>query len=224
MIELQYYWDNVLLAESEIARFTKSIDLWNKKKAEVNEFLLRKEQEIKSCRVKAKGTESVLSDIENRIKKLQAKKDNLKSEREIEAYQSELDKLIAEKDKFESETLLLMEEIDSAEREFEKLKQEYKETEVQVSSDIELLKNKIASEEKIAAEHRAKFNELSEKLSPQTKARFLKLISSKDGKAIAKLNGEICGHCNFVIPSSLAAEASKGEKIVSCTNCGRFIY
>ncbi|HON16582.1 MAG TPA: C4-type zinc ribbon domain-containing protein [Spirochaetota bacterium] len=224
MIELQHYWDNVMLCESEISRFNKSIQIWNKNREDLKNELQKKEALIKSQKLKSKEAESTLKEIEEKIKKLQQKKDSLKSEREIEAYQKELEKISADKDNCENFVLELMDRIDSLEDEISQLKIEWDETDKQVSNDIELIKSKIILEEKKLAESKESFYALVEKLSPQSKTRFLKLIGSKDGKAIAKLNGEICGHCNFQIPSSLAAEAAKGEKIVSCTNCGRFIY
>ncbi|HOK01357.1 MAG TPA: C4-type zinc ribbon domain-containing protein [Spirochaetota bacterium] len=224
MIELQHYWDNVMLCESEISRFNKSIQIWNKNREDLKNELQKKEALIKSQKLKSKEAESTLKEIEEKIKKLQLKKDSLKSEREIEAYQKELEKISADKDNCENFVLELMDRIDSLEDEISQLKIEWDETDKQVSNDIELIKSKIFLEEKKLAESKESFYALVEKLSPQSKTRFLKLIGSKDGKAIAKLNGEICGHCNFQIPSSLAAEVAKGEKIVSCTNCGRFIY
>jgi predicted nucleic acid-binding Zn-ribbon protein len=56
------------------------------------------------------------------------------------------------------------------------------------------------------------------------KSKFVKMISSRDGKGVARVEGEICGSCNFKIPSFLAIEASKDDKVVNCTNCGKYIY
>jgi predicted nucleic acid-binding Zn-ribbon protein len=86
------------------------------------------------------------------------------------------------------------------------------------------LNKKIAECQKESESYRNKFSELLENISPVNKAKFSKLINSKDGVAIAKLNGEICSRCNFSVPSSIAVSASSRKKIEVCTNCGRFIY
>ncbi len=224
MIELQHYWNLVMQKEAELERHKKSIQLWDKRLADLKETVIKKENILKNARLKSKQSELKLEDIDVRIKKIEQRKDSLKSEREIEAQNNELKRLKEEKDLLESTVLEIMEQIDDAESELKSLGAELSETVKQTEEDITLLKSKITKDANDAQENRNKFNEMLNELSPAVKTRFAKLINSKDGIGIAALNGEICSHCNFQVPSAIVASTVKRESLNTCTNCGRFIY
>jgi len=224
MIELQHYWDIVMQKESEIERYKKSIQLWEKRLVDLKNTLNKKEDLLKNTKLKSRQSELKLDEIDAKILKIEERKNIIKSERELEAQNSELKILKEEKDSLESTVLDLMDRIETSESEIAGLKKELDETTIQTDSDLSSLKMKIENCQNEADNNKIKFNELLNNLTPPAKARFSKLINSKDGIAIAKLNGEICSHCNFQIPSALATSTIKRESLNTCTNCGRFIY
>jgi len=224
MIELQHFWDIVMLKESEIDRSKKSIQVWEKRLIDLKSALIKKEDSLKNNRLKVKQSELTLEEIDAKILKIEQRKNNIKSERELEAQNNELKILKDEKDVVENTALELMDIIDNFENETSALKKELDETIIQTDSDVRSLEVKIENCRNESQSNKEKFNNLLENLTPATKARFSKLINSKDGIAIAKLNGEICSRCNFQIPSSIAVSTLKRESLNTCTNCGRFIY
>ena len=210
-------------ADAEAARSRKSIKTWESRlKDSVVEVDIRSEK-LKQAKLNLKKNELELDEIETKIEKLELRRDSLKSEREVDAQNKELGKLKEAKDFLELAILEMFDVIDSSEAEFNKLKSELEESKITVASDVSSLNAKIEKFEAVSNENRESFEKLSESLSPQHRSRFLKLIKSKDGIAVAALNGEICSHCNFVIPSSIALSVKNGE-LHTCTNCGRFIY
>jgi predicted nucleic acid-binding Zn-ribbon protein len=224
MIELQHFWDNIMKFESEIVRCNKSIKIWENRLNEISAKVSETEIKLKNYRLSLKKNELDLEEIETRIHKSGQRKDQLKSEREIEAQNNELIRLDDSKGKLESVILELLENVEKTEKLLADFKNEFSETDKQVKNDIEELNKKILSYQKESESYRNKFSELLEILSPTNRAKFSKLVNSKDGVAIAKLNGEICSRCNFKVPSSIAVSASSHKKIEVCTNCGRFIY
>lgn len=224
MIELQHHWSSVVKIEAEKSRCGKSISTWETHLKNDRALYAKKENLLKSLHKKLKDSEGALADIESRLKKAEQRKDLLKSGREVEAHESEIIRLENEKERIEQEVLDFMEKSEASESELESLNEKLDETVKQTDSDIKSLNSKIEMLNKEISEVKNKFDLLAESLSPQIKSRFLKLLHSKDGIAIALLNGEICSHCNFQVPSSLATAVSKRESAEICTNCGRFIY
>lgn len=224
MIEMQHHWNRVMAGDAEIERSRKSISLWEKHLKNDRENYNRKDLELKSLNKKLKENETVLADIEGKLKKADERKDLLTSGRELDAHESEIIRLSNEKDSIEGLVLDLMEKIESSEEELKKLLEDLENREKQTESDISGLNSKIEKLNEEIAVTKDTFNELSSGLSPQVKSRFLKLINSKDGIAIAQINGEICSHCNFQVPSALATAVSKKTSVEICTNCGRFLY
>lgn len=224
MIELQHLWDIVMQKEAEIERHKKSISIWEKRLTDLRNDFTGKENLLKNTKLKSKQAELKLEEVSSKITKIEQRKDNIKSERELDAQNAELKNLHEEKDSLENQVLELMEQIENLESTVEKLKKELDETSIQTDTDIQTLKEKISGCESDSGSTRTEFTNTISELDPSLRTRFSKFINSKDGIAIAKLNGEICSHCNFQIPSSIAAATLKRESINTCTNCGRFIY
>ena len=224
MIELQHFWDNVMKAESEIVRYSKSIKIWESRLNEISANVSKTESKLKNSRLSLKKNELDLEEIDSRIGKTEQRKNQLKSEREIEAQNNELIRLNDTKEKLEGIILEFLEDVEKTENILTDLKNELSETDKQVKIDIEELNRKITECQKESEAYRNKFSELLENVPPVNRTKFSKLINSKDGVAIAKLDGETCTRCNFKIPSSIAVSALSRKKIEVCTNCGRFIY
>jgi len=224
MIELQHYWDNVVKCETEIDRSLKSIKTWESRLKEISSKLSMTDSKVKTIKMNLKKSELDLGETDLKVKKIEQRKNQLKSEREIEAQNHELVLLNEVKDKLEETVLDLLDNLEKSELQLEDIKNEFAESEKQTKIDIDGLNKKIEENQIESGNFKNKFNELLTALSPVNKSRFSKLISSKDGVAIAKLNGETCGRCNFQVPASIAVSASSQKNIETCTNCGRFIY
>ncbi len=223
MKELQYLWKNILDRNGNIDRSISSKKIYEAQVTKVEQELLAQEGELKKVKSLAKNLDLELNEIEEKISKLEGQFSRLRSEREIDAHNKEVSELKFGADKLETELLDKMESQENLEGKIADLNKELEDKRVQVALDIKLLNEKIDELEKEKKNFELEFEKKSEKLSSSSRSRFLKLIKSKDGIAIAELSGEICGHCNFQIPSSLASSVNKGE-LENCSNCGRYLY
>ncbi len=223
MKELQYLRNNILDREAGIERSMSSKETYGKNLKKLEQELLLHENKLKSLKGEVKELELQLREVEEKATKLEGQFAQLKSQREIDAHNRELVELKSQSDGIETELIDKMENQDSLEAKISNIAKELEEKRVQVGGDMKLLDEKIEKLDGEKGELESQFEEQSEKLSPSVKSRFLKLIKSKDGIAIAQASGEICGHCNCQIPSSLASSINKGE-LSNCTNCGRYLY
>ena len=224
MIELQRYWDNVLRGRNGIEKSEKSILHWKKQVYEKAKELSQIEEKIKETKVIIKQKEIELSENDEQIKKLNKRRDIVKNEKEMTAIDHEFANVKSLKDNLESELINLFDFLGDKESEVVKLKTELNEVEKQSLKDITDLKGKISHFNSLIDENQQHFDESINNMSPETKMRFLKLIKSQNGKAIAMIEGEICGVCNFQIPFNIIQDVLKDNNIVNCTNCGRFLY
>lgn len=224
MVELQHFWDNVMKSETEIDRCTKSIKIWESRLKEISTKVAETEKKVKALKMDLKKNELDLEETDLKIKRVEQRKSQLKSEREIEAQNHELVLLNETKNKLEETVLDLIDNLEKFEFKLDEIKIEFSDSDKQTKIDIDGLNKKIADNREEADQFKNKFNELLPSLSPENRSRFTKLISSKDGVAIAQLKGEICSRCNFQVPSAIVTSAANQKKIETCTNCGRFIY
>jgi len=224
MIELQKYWDSVLQErnistknQASIVRINNDIKIKSK---ETNDL----EDEIKNLKIKVNQNEVGLSEAEDHLKKLEIKKDAVKTEKEVNAVEHEFIKARSDKEKFEENLISLYDKIEAKEKLYVSIKTELDELGKKSATDIAELDKTIIKSQNLEKENKQKFEDKVPELSPNIKSRFLKFINSQNGKGIARIEGEICGACNFQIPFNLIQDLSKDNNIVTCTNCGRYIY
>jgi uncharacterized protein len=224
MIELQKYWDNVLKGKSDIDRNEKSILYWNDQIKNESSQILSLENHIKNIKISIKEKETELAERDEHIKKLEKRKEIIKNEKELTALEHEFNKTKSDKDNLENDLINSFDQLKQKEDDLIESKTAFGKTEKQALFDIEKLENEIKEFRTIIDQNQINLDSNSDRLSPAVKTRFLKLIKSQNGKAIAAINGEICSVCNFQIPFNLIQDALKESGIVNCTNCGRFLY
>ncbi len=224
MIELQHLWDNVLKGREDVRRGAFALAAWEKRVQEAGDSVAKKEQDIRNLKAEIKTKELDLALRDEQMKKLEARRGSLRSEKEVTALEHELDAVKSDRGNLEEFLIEKMDVLQASENDIIILQKEFDEVSRQYKLDKMGLEKVIAEAEQYAEANSLLFKELLARLSPQYQSKFSKIINSKDGKAIVKLDGENCSGCNFKIPSHLAVEAAKNDKIVNCTNCGRFVY
>lgn len=224
MIELQEIWDNVLKSRSDYERSGKRISDLEANIKNAEKEILADQKNIKELKSRIKEQEIELAGKDEQVKKLEARRNMLKTDREAEALKNELQKASSDKSCLEDNLIVLFDELEQKEKELEKKSTESEESKKIADQDIIKLGEKIRLLKGSAEENEKIFNEKAHSLSPDVRAKFLKLIKSSTGRAIAPVEGEICTSCNFRIPAHLVSEVLKASRAINCTNCGRFIY
>ncbi len=224
MIEMQHYWDKILECKKEIERAANTIVLYENNLAEEKKKLVLLQDDQRKLSSEIKKNELELNSYDEKISKLEGRRVLIKSERELEALNTELDKNKKESDEIEENLIQLMDTADELSAKEKEHTEKIKSKEKQTIEDIKNLKKKIDETSLKENENQIKFDKHSEDLTPSLKVRFLKLLNSKGGKAIGEVKDDICNNCNFQVPSSLTKDAASDDKTVICTNCGRFIY
>ncbi|MFB6240816.1 MAG: zinc ribbon domain-containing protein [Gemmatimonadota bacterium] len=68
-----------------------------------------------------------------------------------------------------------------------------------------------------------KLEELQDRLDDSVQATYRRVSSSMDRAVVPVLNG-VCYGCFIAVPRSWASEAAQNEEVITCENCGRFLY
>lgn len=225
MIELQRYWDNILRAGSEIEKSENAIKKWKGDvEAKIKQAADRK-GEIKGTRAEISRNEVDLGEKDEKRKQIEERRHILKTEKEVAAIDKEFNKIKSDSGAIEERLVELYDNLEAMESDLEKKEKELTELISESESEIKNLEERIASFSVSRDENQRSFDGLIGELGPAVKARYIKHIKSGNGKGIVPIEGEdICGGCNFKIPSHLSQDVSKNDKLVNCTNCGRFIY
>jgi predicted nucleic acid-binding Zn-ribbon protein len=60
-------------------------------------------------------------------------------------------------------------------------------------------------------------------IDPASLAIYQRLRTTKGGRAVARLRGDMCEGCRLTLPSGAAARAKTSLALVYCVNCGRIL-
>lgn len=160
--------------------------------------------------------------FEDRILKIQDALDKVRTNEEYKALLRE--KAQAEESimEIEDEILAIMEDIENLQKEKEELSKK-------IEKEQEDIENKIKEKEKQLEEIKMQINMLKEKREKlkdsltQSLISKYEMIKNKRGSAVAVVDSDTCTGCFLIIPPKVYSELVKGEKLLTCPHCGRFL-
>jgi len=182
------------------------------------------QERLKKHEVEQKSTDMELQQgQESRVKK-EAQLFSIKSPKELQAVQSEIENLDRKNSRLEEKSLELIdkieaekkalkekkEELDKKEKEFEKEQKELDEREQGLSTQLEEAQNNT--------------QEIANRLAPNLYQKFMRVFKGRNGVAVASANEGYCGACNVQLTPRLIQMAKRGQDIVQCEGCSRFLY
>ncbi len=189
-----------------------------------------------------------LEELEEMERQSEAHSDEIKEVRKKEA-ESELELEHFQKQKSsvtnEREFTAVISEIDFATKAIEETSARRKELEeaiAQLATEIEERQNARPEEETahvkvVAAWEKQKgkllkqvhklskeAKKVEEEIQPKNRARFLRLLESKQGTSVSKVVDGSCSLCHFALRPHLQQRVRRCEEIIDCEHCHRILY
>ncbi len=65
---------------------------------------------------------------------------------------------------------------------------------------------------------------LASRVDPTTLQRYETLRKSKGGRAVAKVERDLCQGCRMSLPTQLRQRVKSGRQTVTCSSCGRMLF
>jgi hypothetical protein len=209
-----------------LEKFTSSVpvleaELAAERKAE-EDLMAAKKAELETAKKDLRHAERELAAGEDKLKQIQVKLNAVKTNKEYEAALKEIEDQKKANGKVEEQILLLYDRVDEAEAAGKKLEKEWKDKAGEFEARAAELAHKAG---RARAELEAKKQERG-KTALDMNAELLKryeYVRSKAGRAVARADAEVCRGCNHHIPAQVYNEVLKGEHVISCNNCVRFM-
>jgi predicted nucleic acid-binding Zn-ribbon protein len=224
MVELQGFWNAVLSARRDIEKAGEKTRSLDRDADSARRRCAESDTAVRELKNTIKQHELDLKDREGRVARLEERRRELTTERELNALGKEIDVLRFDIDALEDTTIALMDDLAKLEGERTILEEERARKEALVTKERPAAEAEIARHSERARCNEERFAGAVEQLSASYRSKFVKMVHSKDGTGVARLEGEICGFCNFKVPAHLAMQAGRDETVTTCTNCGKYIY
>jgi hypothetical protein len=141
------------------------------------------------------------------------------------AFQHEIRTLRRDISEAEEEGLGLVEELDRLAKERDQLKAALGELE----RELETYRQNVERETQEARD-RARSLEaergrrIGGDLPQDVLGQYEKLLASREGQAMAELDGRVCQGCYVSVPSNIYVRLARSTELVPCPSCGRILY
>lgn len=224
MVELQGFWNAVLSARRSIEKAGEKTRTLDSDAESVRKRCAVSDTAIRELKNTIRQHELDLKEREGRVARLEERRREITTERELKALDKEVDVIRFDIGALEEKTIALMDDLEKREGERRVLEEERIRKEALVEKERPVAEAEIARHGEVARVNEERFAGAAEQLSASYRAKFVKMIQSKDGTGVARLDGEICGFCNFKVPAHLAIQAGRDDTVTTCTNCGKYIY
>ena len=164
-----------------------------------------------------------VSDYEGKLEKLQTRLADVKTNKEWDALQKEMDSVKAGLSGEEEQLLEIMEELDAMGATAESEDTELKDYRAGAKAEIKDLKEKLGSVDSKMAKIRSERDALSVQIDDSLKRIYNRVKQGKQGTAVVPVVRGACGGCYNRIPPQTLNEVRRAETPITCENCGRII-
>ncbi len=217
-IEASLYASKVALQKipTEIAAVDKALaDLDAKDKA-AQAFL-------EDLTKKRRDTEKALREHEDHLKKSKGQQSLVKTNEEYTAMLKEIANLEKQIGEEEEQLLILMDRIESAQKEAARASEVVKGERAKRSGERAALESREANLKTEAERLAREKPKLLSEVSPPLLKRYERLSEKHRDVAVTRVDADHCGACRQQLPPQLAVEVRKNDQFITCPACGRIL-
>jgi predicted nucleic acid-binding Zn-ribbon protein len=170
-----------------------------------------------------RNVEKSLREHEDHLKKSRGQQSLVKTNEEYTAMLKEIANLERQIDDEEEQLLVLMDQIEAAQKETAQAGEVAKTEKAKRSGERAALENQEANiKTEVERLSREKPKILSE-VSPPLLKRYERLSERHRDVAVTRVLADHCGVCGQQLPPQLAVEIRKGDQFITCPACGRIL-
>lgn len=165
-----------------------------------------------------------LETAQDRLKKYQQQLNRIKTNREYDAIQTEIDVQKTSISEYEESILNIMTTSEELTETLEECRQELETLKVQNVPKWEQLEIDLSSiEDKLAIQQDHRKN-VTVRLKGRLLVAYERIRKGKKGLAIVPIRKRACGGCFKTLPPQKIQEVRRTDSILTCENCGRILY
>ncbi len=214
------------IMESEKRRFSapKRIEEMDK---ELGELKARAEKEkvvIDELEKERKKKEKELDAEKDKIKKIESKLYDVKTNKEYQALLKEIEMAKEANDKTEEDILILMDRIEDLKKEYESVVEQLKKREKEIKAERDRIENELQNIDNTLSELRKQKNDMLSIVNDDLKNIYFNLIEKREGLAVVNVKNGVCLGCYMSIPPQLFIEVTKNSRLITCPSCNRIFY
>jgi uncharacterized protein len=210
-----------------------------RRRAQTPKRLAEIEEELRQAKEKVANEKLIIEELDKerrrkekeldaekeRIKKVQSKLYEIKTNKEYQAVLKETEAAQAANDKTEEEIILLLERIEELRKDHDAAVAFIKKRDKEVETEKKEVEKEMSSIESVVSKLTKERDGLLGKVSGDAKARYKVLMEKRSGLAVVNVKNGVCLGCYMNIPPQLFIEVTKNTRMITCPSCNRiFCY
>ncbi|OPX33251.1 MAG: hypothetical protein B1H40_00465 [Candidatus Latescibacteria bacterium 4484_181] len=222
---------------SELQKIDIHIDKLEKVKSEYPAAISAVEQQLEQSRKDLQSQRGGKEEAEKRrrhlerelevasehLKTSQQRLTEVKTNKEYEALQREIDVWKQTVSKTETEILKTMAEIEQLTEKIVTHEQRLKEEEKLKQKQISDFRAKLDSAEAELNGYRREREQIASKVGRDLLSHYERIRRGKGGVAVVSVSRRACGGCFKQLPPQKVVEIKKGNRLITCDSCGRIL-
>jgi uncharacterized protein len=222
--ELQKIDLNLTAIEGDRERYPKEMKRLDDKCRIEKERVQKEKEKIESLEKERRQKEQEVSTEQEKIKRTEARMFDVKTNKEYQAFLTEIETAKEATNRQEEGILRLLDEIDEAKKNLAKWEKEVSVTLAKIETERASLQGKMAHDD----EGWKKQMDRRKTLSKQIEARLVKLYDTlkekRRGVGVVEVRNETCQGCFVNIPPQMYNEVQRNKQLIQCPNCNRILY
>ncbi|KPL16722.1 MAG: hypothetical protein AMJ92_12520 [candidate division Zixibacteria bacterium SM23_81] len=217
--------DNTLdqLAHSKVD-LPGEIEMLKGQVQELEDGIAEGETKLSELEKERRQEELGLEMAQDKLKKYQQQLYRIKTNREYDAIQAEIDAQKTKISEYEENILDLMTTSEELTETLQQRREELDNLKAENAPQWERLEKELSSIEDRMAIERDERKKVTVRLKRGVLAAYERIRVGKSGQAIVPIRKRACGGCFTTLPPQTIQEVRRTDRIITCENCGRIIY
>ncbi|HEY3278178.1 MAG TPA: C4-type zinc ribbon domain-containing protein [Syntrophorhabdaceae bacterium] len=224
IFEAQQVSTQIRAHEKKIWSAPKKIHEMDASLAELTDRVGRAKAVIEELEKDRRKKEKEIEGEREKVKKLQAKLYEVKTNKEYQALLKEIELAKEGNDKTEEEVLILMEKVEELKKDMEGAAKELKKQEAEAAVERKRLEEEIRSVDAVVTDLRKTRDALLALVDEELRSTYTTLLERREGLAVVNVKNGVCLGCFMNIPPQLYIEATRNRQLILCPSCNRIFY
>jgi len=188
------------------------------------EKVISQRSELEKFQKERRRKEKELEEEIERVKKAEARVFEIKTNKEYQAVQKELENAKKLNKQREEEILEILERLEEMEKHLQKAEKALEVRRKECQRQISDLQQKAASFDQEMASQVQRREERRKEISPDLLSKYCRLREKRQGVAVAQVMNGVCHACYMNLRPQLYIELQKQETLIFCPNCNRILF
>jgi predicted nucleic acid-binding Zn-ribbon protein len=210
--------------QEEKDRYPKEMKKLDEKQKVERERIEKEKEKIESLEKTRRQKEGQLALEQEKIKRVEGKMFEVKTNKEYQALLSEIDSIKEANSRMEEEILQVMDEIDELKKDLSKREKDAGVTLEKIETERKKLGEKMARDEKIWDGQVERRKVLSKQIESKLVKLYNTLKEKRQGVGVVGVKHETCQGCFVNVPPQMFIEVQKNNALVRCPHCNRILY